>query len=427
MLLRDAISVSLDNLKQARLRTALTTLGVTIGVGCIVVMLSIAAGLQQNIYDKLLKFGFFRRITVFAQPARAQQAPRPLDDAALTSIRQIPGVTRITQEIRLPVKIEANGKTVNSSLGGLTTDDADEAVFTEMKYGHFITSEKAPEIILNTTVARNLGYATPADAVGKTLRVSVNFPSARGGFGFAMPESMPQPPPLELKVIGVIERERALFADSSPPLPVPYEIIQQQADFFRKEVPLLAAMTAGLTPIQVRVGDPRDVERIEREIKGLGFRTISIASIISNMRRAFIVLDMLLGLIGGVALVVASLGIINTMVMAVLERTREIGVMKAVGAEDSDIRRIFLTESAIIGVLGGGFGLLLAWALGRIMNYGANIYIQREGFRPENLFQIPLWLIAAAIGFSMVISVASGLYPAGRAARIDPARALRHD
>lgn len=137
--------------------------------------------------------------------------------------------------------------------------------------------------------------------------------------------------------------------------------------------------------------------------------------------------DMLLALIGSMALVVASLGIINTMVMAVLERTREIGVMKAVGAEDGDIRHIFLTESALIGVAGGLAGLLLAWLLGRAMNFGANIYIERQGFRAETLFHIPLWLVAAAMAFALGVSVASGLYPAGRAARIDPARALRHD
>lgn len=207
---------------------------------------------------------------------------------------------------------------------------------------------------------------------------------------------------------------------------MPQKLVEQQVEAFRKQNPMLAAF-AEMAPVQVRVNDARDVDGVEKQIKALGFRTISISSIIANMRRAFLVVDLLLALIGSVALAVAALGIINTMVMAVLERTREIGVMKAVGAEDSDIRRIFLIECAIIGVMGGVGGLLLAWGLGRAMNYGANLYIVRQGFRPENLFHIPAWLVAAAMGFALLVSIVSGLYPAGRAARIDPARALRHD
>jgi putative ABC transport system permease protein len=132
-------------------------------------------------------------------------------------------------------------------------------------------------------------------------------------------------------------------------------------------------------------------------------------------------------LVGSIGLSVASLGIANTMVMAVLERTREIGVMKAVGAEDQDIRWLFLAESAVIGAAGGVIGLIFAWILGRTINFAANVYFVSTGFQKENLFTIPLWLVGAAIGFAVLVSIGAGLYPADRAARIDPTRALRHD
>ncbi len=431
MILRDAISLSLDNLRQARLRTALTTLGVAIGVGSLVVMLAIAAGLQENLYNQLLKIGFFRRINVFPQFGRDQQTARQLDESALTAIRQIPGVKSTTLDVRLPVKLELGNKAASVTASGVLMDDADEAIFTEIKQGRFFTAAESPEIILSSETGRTLGFTNSSELVGRTLRLTVNAPF-RGPPGFgqspALQEQLAKQEPLELRVVGVVERERAVFA-ANPNLQayVPHKLLEQQVDFFRKQVPMLAAMAAGVTPVQVRLNDARDVDRIEKEIKGLGFRTISISSIIANMRRAFLVVDLLLALIGSVALAVAALGIINTMVMAVLERTREIGVMKAVGAEDSDIRRIFLTECAIIGVMGGVGGLLLAWGLGRAMNYGANLYIVRQGFRPENLFHIPAWLVAAAMAFALLVSIVSGLYPAGRAARIDPARALRHD
>ncbi len=430
MILRDTIDISLDNLRQARLRTVLTTLGVAIGVGSIVGMLAIAVGLQDNLYAQLLKTGFFRRITVFVQFGR-EQAARQLDDAAMTAIGQIPGVKSVSRDIRMPARLEINGKRASLSISGVAPDDADEAVFAEIRTGRFFSSNGAREVIVNSLTAKSLGFDNPAGILGKVLRVTIT-PSFAGRALAAMPgispEQFPVPPPFEVTVAGVVERERALFGEMNARLAyVPQKLAEEQVDFFRKNIPVLAAMALATAPVQVRLADVRDVDRVEKEIKTLGFRTISISSIIANMRRVFIVVDMLLALIGSMALAVASLGIINTMVMAVLERTREIGVMKAVGAEDGDVRRVFITESAIIGGLGGLAGLLLAWALGRAVNWGANIYIVRQGFRPETLFHIPLWLVASALGFALLVSVASGLYPAARAARIDPARALRHD
>src|SRR4029077_10369890 len=124
---------------------------------------------------------------------------------------------------------------------------------------------------------------------------------------------------------------------------------------------------------------------------------------------------------------VSALGIMNTMVMSILERTREIGIMKAIGGSDADIRRIFLIEASAIGFFGGITGVILGWMVGRIINLGANVYIQQQGGTPANLFSLPLWLIGGAIGFSIVVSLIAGSYPAGGAARLDPIQARRHD
>ncbi len=433
MILRDALSLSFDNLRQSRLRTVLTALGVAIGVGSIVGMLAIAVGLQDNLYAKLFRNAFFRRITVFAAFGQEQQNAKPLDDAAVTAIRQIRGVKNTTRETRIPGHLEIGGKKSHElGLAGVTADDADEGVFADLKAGRFFQSDDANEIILNTQTAASLGFQDPQQLVGQTVRAVVQFPFQRRlamapVAGFAAPQ-IPTPEPFDLKVVGIVERERAIFIDPNNRVAyVPQKVAERQVEFFQKNAPMLAGMALGVAPLQVRLSDAREVDRIEKEIRALGFRTISISSIVSNLRKVFIVVDMLLALVGSMALAVASLGIINTMVMAVLERTREIGVMKAVGAEDGDIRRIFITESAIIGLAGGLAGLLLAWLLGRAVNAGANIYLARQGFKPEVLFHIPMWLVASSLGFALLVSVASGLYPAGRAARIDPTRALRHD
>ena len=136
----------------------------------------------------------------------------------------------------------------------------------------------------------------------------------------------------------------------------------------------------------------------------------------------------MLSLIGSIALAVSSLGIVNTMVMSILERTREIGIMKAIGGSDGDIRRIFLVEASAIGLLRRRRRRRRsAGSWDAIINFGANVYIQQQGGTPGNLFSLPLWLIGGAIGFSIAISLIAGSYPAARAAQLDPIQALRHD
>jgi putative ABC transport system permease protein len=160
----------------------------------------------------------------------------------------------------------------------------------------------------------------------------------------------------------------------------------------------------------------------------LGYSVFSVSDALAGAKNAFIVLDIVLGLIGSIALAVSSLGIVNTMVMSILERTREIGIMKAIGAGNVDVRRIFLIEASVIGLLGGALGIALGWIVGQLINLGANIYIRSQGGTDGiSLFSLPLWLSAGAIAFSILVSLVAGSYPASRAARLDPIHALRHD
>ena len=179
--------------------------------------------------------------------------------------------------------------------------------------------------------------------------------------------------------------------------------------------------------VTVKVTHAQHTQDVQDKIKAMGYSAFSLNDALQGAKRAFLILDIVLSLIGSIALAVSSLGIVNTMVMSILERTREIGIMKAIGGSDSDIRRIFLIEASAIGVIGGVAGVVLGWVVGRVINFGANIYIENQGGTPGNLFSLPLWLIGGAIGFSLVVSLLAGSYPARRAARLDPIQALRHD
>ncbi len=138
-------------------------------------------------------------------------------------------------------------------------------------------------------------------------------------------------------------------------------------------------------------------------------------------------MEMILFAVGMIAIVVASLGITNTMIMSIMERYKEIGIMKAVGAGNKDIKKVFFFETSLIGFLGGIFGLLLGWLVSGLINRVVNYFLSKQNIPYIHYFDFPWWLCAGAVIFAVIISLASGVYPAMRAAKVAPAVALRHE
>lgn len=182
----------------------------------------------------------------------------------------------------------------------------------------------------------------------------------------------------------------------------------------------------GYTRLVVRVERPSELFVVEKRIREMGFETQMLLSQFKEMQTGFILMDLILTAVGMVALVVAGLGIINTMLMAVLERYREIGVYKALGASARDIRILFLGEAALVGLLGGAGGLVLGRVVSWIIGIVVNALARRQGIdHPIVAFAFPWHLLAGAVLFALLVSLLSGVYPAVRAARVDPIRALR--
>jgi putative ABC transport system permease protein len=179
--------------------------------------------------------------------------------------------------------------------------------------------------------------------------------------------------------------------------------------------------------LTVRMKSAAYAEKVEESVKKMNFSAYSYLDATKSMRRFFAVLDMFLGIFGSLALAVASLAIVNTLVMAVLERRREIGIMKALGASDIDVKKLFFAEAATMGLTGGAVGVGLGWVIGRAINFGTNLYLHKMKMPAENLWTVPLWLVAGAIAFSVIVSIVAGMYPAARAAKLDPVQALRYE
>ena len=233
-------------------------------------------------------------------------------------------------------------------------------------------------------------------------------------------------------IVGIVERESApgmMGGGAVSPLMIP---LAKAKAIDAVQVTSAQSLLRSTEPkayqsITVKVAGSQHTQDVEDKIKAMGYSAFSMNDLLQGAKRAFILLDIFLSLFGSIALTVSSLMIVNTMVMSILERTREIGIMKAIGGSDGDIRRIFLIEASAIGVLGGIAGVVLGWVVGRVINFGVNIYIVNQGGKAGNLFSLPLWLVGSAIGFSILVSLIAGSYPARRAARLDPIQALRHD
>ena len=186
--------------------------------------------------------------------------------------------------------------------------------------------------------------------------------------------------------------------------------------------------TEGYNSATVRLSDPLVVQEVVKTLTDAGFSTFGLFTQLEQLRNLFLIINSALGLLGGISLLVASFGIANTMIMSIFERTREIGIMKAIGAEDREIKLIFFVEAAVIGLAGGIAGSLAAWGIDKLANRLAyRFLLQPKGAPFIDFFSLPPYLWLGAIAFATVVSILAALYPATRAARIDPVTALRHD
>ena len=441
MTFRDTLDLALRNLRQARLRTSLTMLGVSIGIASLSGMVSLGVGLQEQFVGRFLRSGMFDTINVVsgreALGVMARAAARggaagakkgaELDDAALGRIAALDRVREVYPNLRAPVEVRLGETTEFGGATGVPLSARNIGVFQKIAFGSFFENASDDACMLTLDFARRMTDGKPESLIGREL--TLGYPSllpssAPGGLSVGRAET-------KVRVVGIIEREGgpmmgAMLASVMLPLEKAREVARYDVSNPRAVFDQFASRRSYMTAT-VRVSRPQDAEDVQKKIRDMGFSAFSLNDALQGARRAFIILDILLGLVGSIALVVASLGIVNTMVMSILERTREIGVMKAIGADDGDVRRIFLLEASTIGLAGGVVGVILGWVVGRAINFGANVYIEQQGGTTGQLFSLPWWLVAGALAFSAAVSLLAGSYPASRAARLDPIRALRHD
>ena len=184
----------------------------------------------------------------------------------------------------------------------------------------------------------------------------------------------------------------------------------------------------GYDELLVRAKSLNDAVQIVDWLSGQGFQVESLKTILDVINRAMIVMQTMLASVGTLALLVASIGIANTMIMAVYERTKEIGIMKAVGAAPGQIRALFVVEASMIGLLGGVIGTILGWLLGLFLNWLILVILRWQDMDVRGtFFVVSWWLVVGALVFAALVGLLAGLYPAARAAKLAPLDALRYE
>jgi putative ABC transport system permease protein len=515
----DIIALALRNLRQAKLRTFLTVIGVIVGVAAIVTLVSFGIGLQQNIIGQALsKLDVFTQITVRGasadlllemnegrtlldegggnetasqnvdeepakQPENNQQPAnrqprRVLDDEAVTEIQRLKGVKYVLPAVNFWPFVRYDGRVRRMGVGGAPASVEDNPRFSKFLAGRPFSSDDAQEAIVNEDFLasytaqfyrdrragrpRNSGpfRAAPTKseaeraeeakkAIGKeiillTPRHSSSSPASIFGIPLLTQQSEELNGDDEkdrnfeqhrFEIVGVLPSEGGfnLSPFLNTRLMVPIEAAKRFRETNRDPMERLSETLAGDSGYQfaeIRVSDPTQVKPVMDQLDKMGFRSFSITTQMDEINRIFLIVNSSLALIGGIALLVASFGISNTMIMSIRERTREIGVMKAIGGSDSEIMRIFFVEASLIGLAGGIIGVICGWGIDSVANILANRWILKQAggtVRHIEFFSIPWYLWGGAVLFAVLVSLIAAIYPAMRAAKVDPIKALRYE
>jgi len=450
MRLSDYIEQSFTNLWKRKLRSFLTTFGVVIGIGALVAMISFGKGIQKNVSESFTQLELFNYLTIFTDSAllrlgdpdiRQEESTDDgskgvLDDKVIEKIKGMKGVEAVFADIRFPASVKFNQKEEFVLIQVLPSELAASKLM-KLRMGEPFVQDDDLALIISDSLLSRLKVKEFSSALGKEIEISTlafdfsrinpmdlssllqgdTLPFARESYtfritGIAERMGFGGPTPLRSDVFippGVAKGLKTL----------PFSNLW---DLFRSP-----EQQQGYALVNVKVTSPQNIELIKEEIRKMGLRSFAMIDHFEEFKTGFLFLDMVLAIVGMIALCVASLGIVNTMVMSILERYGEIGIMKAVGASDRDVKKIFFFESSVIGLLGGVFGLALGWVVSGLINQVVNYFLAKQGVPFIQYFSFPWWLCLGAVAFSITVSLLAGIYPALRAARVDPVVALRHD
>jgi len=451
----DIIKLALRNFTRRKTRSILTVLGVLIGTASIVVMLSLGIGMNVSFENQLKRMGSLNIIDVSPWYYRdlgngmGQSTETVLDDKAIAKIEAIEGVEAVMPVLNTSLKL-VSGKYVSyANIIGVDPDVL-EAFDFKVSSGRLLEKSDTAALLFGSEAVYNFynprssgmgffyygGYGEerpepPVDVLNDRLVMTFDMSygerrQAEGG----QPGGTKPPKLYKAKGVGILEQSQDEKAYS----------VYMNMDYLKKIMKENQRAQGGsggrggaqsfdtYQQAKVKVKNINDVQEVQKKINEMGYGAYSLVDILKGMQETSATLQAVLGGIGAISLLVAALGITNTMIMSIYERTREIGVMKVLGCLLGDLRNMFLFEAGLIGFIGGVAGILFSYAASYVLNkyagglFGGGYYMGGGG---EMISVIPLWLALAALVFSTLVGLVSGFMPARRAMKLSALEAIR--
>ena len=443
---QDLLRMCVQNLLRRKSRTFLTVLGVLIGCCSIVIMVSLGIGMKESQERTLAQMGDLTIITVNAPQNGRGKAK--LDEALIKRIKKLDGVEAVTPKQTLEVEtaqlIAGAGKRYVAdwvTIVGLDTEAMEKMGYQIIEGG---ISDKSGEVIVGQFLAYSFRDTLRPEGYNMVDRWSGGWDENGKLTNVPPPYLDPIKTPMTLEVVQEGGKKISIPLTASGMTKEDYSKGSETSDGimislaeFKKLNEKIQGSKKKPRPydsVMVKVTDINQVERVENDIKVMGYNTDSMESIRKPMGEEARQKQMMLGGLGAISLFVAALGITNTMIMSISERTREIGIMKSLGCYVGDIRMMFLSEAGAIGLLGGIIGCIISFVASVIIN------LVSLGLSPDNLLPallggpdvsrvsiVPPWLLLFAVVFSVFIGLGSGYYPANKAVAIPALEAIKSE
>jgi len=388
-------SIAIKNLLSKRLRTFLTMTGIMIGVGAVVFLVSLAIGLHGVVNQQVL--GSKSVNTIDVTTPNSQNIL--LDDTNANKINQFANVTKVAAAYIMPGQISYENSLSDTVVYGTNNE------YINLSALKFVSGAKqlsaTNDAIVNTSLLSLIGDSNSNNAINKKLSVQTTI---------AATDNTPKKTVTSnLTIVGVVNTGAGA-------------IVYMNAQLLRD---------AGATQygqIKVVAANRNDVSTIRQQIEGLGLTTSSPLDTLNQINTIFTIFTFVVAGFGGIGMVIAVLGMFNTLTISLLERTSEIGLMITMGARNSDIRRLLLLEALLLSTAGGLFGIFIAWFLGQVINLILTHFANRNGvIGTVHAFSVTPLLVASVIVMTLVVGLFVVFYPARRAAHINPIDALRHE
>lgn len=460
----DLFILGIRNLWRRKLRTFLTVLGVVIGATSIIVMISFGLAISVNQEAMLSRMGDTTTLTIYPQggyggmygiserqPGQKPADEKPLNAAALAEITRIPHVKAVSPVVEMQGNLKLKKMYGYAQIMGI-----DERYFEDFglkpAQGRGLLAGESGKAIGGFYLQHNfydpnqLSYSGPPKEV-TLLDTKIDLvlsdmidTSTPSPFDEQPTTQLPKAPVKKIEIVGMLGDQSYEYANALIMPLKEVEKLKKEKDEYTKKLNAAQQQQGNVerfgsdrkndkntySRILIKADDIKNVEAIQETLKAEGYQVSSMLDMSKELANQTRTLQLVLAGIGAVSLIVAAIGIMNTMVMSIYERTKEIGVMKVIGASISNIRNMFLIEASLIGLIGGIFGVTLSLVASHFINQAAaGSAIMGGGGEPTAISVIPLWLILLALLFSMAIGVVSGYYPAVRATRLSALEAMR--